>query len=756
MQMKQSPTFTSVNHALDTQLELEENFEAIETPNGFKNIELYPHQATVIKALIDAEDKRVITVRSGDFDEITNGQVKVETSALVLSEPFGTGKTYMILGFIMERPIPKAFPGHVNSIIIKNDEGKYVPAYRKKDQAKQLFRHEIVRKFTGPNALIKPNLIVVGSSVLIQWEREIKEHTTLKVLSIGNYYQLQKFYQLYLERKLKAFDIILLKNGKVTGNFTLPGEDPSTQTDYRSLITVIAKMTAGSCWSRVIYDDFDTISIPAGSMAINSLFTLYVSATTKATPNGRAQMVTYKSLLDAFAQRQTPLTLVTKDKTLFTNFNIRNKSDFVEKSTKIPNLETYRYVYSNPDDNYIRLLGAMGEQDANNIMEMLNGDAIGTAAEALGIKTNSVADIFSRMLDKKYERYMNDQYVLETIERVRNEIIPLLQPHPEDKKHTVGELDTIRAAIAKKNMPNCKYYSIVLDQMLDEMYTEYQISKEQNGLSINRVIDNIKEGACQICCLPLEDMNTFIIRCCGLIACEVCAIKGCQIQKRYDYKLKANTICGACANCKAVVYPEKDLLFVDRSFNLEALLQAKGDEKPAEPLPEVVEVAEDKPAEPEIKNPKLKALLKIIKGQEPENKEKIPNKIKHLLQGRIDLPQPEGIEKKVLVFANFNETLNLIENFLVEQNITFLRLGGTFKEKADTVKKFQTYGTVLLINSQQHCAGLNLQMSTDLVYFHKILDENIESQVAGRLQRIGRTVNGKVHYLCYANEKAMV
>jgi hypothetical protein len=71
--------------------------------------------------------------------------------------------------------------------------------------------------------------------------------------------------------------------------------------------------------------------------------------------------------------------------------------------------------------------------------------------------------------------------------------------------------------------------------------------------------------------------------------------------------------------------------------------------------------------------------------------------------------------------------LNNIENFLVEQGIDFLRLGGTFKEMADTVKRFKTYGTVLLINSQQHCAGLNIQFATSLVFFHKIIDENVEA-----------------------------
>jgi hypothetical protein len=59
---------------------------------------------------------------------------------------------------------------------------------------------------------------------------------------------------------------------------------------------------------------------------------------------------------------------------------------------------------------------------------------------------------------------------------------------------------------------------------------------------------------------------------------------------------------------------------------------------------------------------------------------------------------------------------------------------------------------VMLVNAQQYCAGLNLENTTDLVFFHRILDKNIEAQVAGRAQRIGRQSNLNIHYLLYNNE----
>ena len=76
--------------------------------------------------------------------------------------------------------------------------------------------------------------------------------------------------------------------------------------------------------------------------------------------------------------------------------------------------------------------------------------------------------------------------------------------------------------------------------------------------------------------------------------------------------------------------------------------------------------------------------------------------------------------------------------------------------RLQVVEQVKNRATVLLVNSSQGCAGLNMQCATDLVFFHKILDTNIEEQVCGRAQRIGRVCNLGLHYLLYNNEQAYV
>ena len=712
------------------------------------NVNLFPHQETAVQALLDIEDKRVFPATSG------SKVVTLRAGAVVLSEPVGSGKTYIILAMIAHRQIPKAIPSSNNAIVLSgNDAFKRNHYYGYANMSIGMEIPEITIRFNGKYSLIKPNLVIVAPSVLLQWEEAIRQNTNFRVLTIGDLRGMKKFKELLTKNDLHQFQVILMKNGTITGNLDIGAEGVAERKDYMSMIWAISQLTKEYCWSRVFYDDFDTCKAPAGSYLINSLFTVIVSATENKYAPAKKDKIQYKNLADMLESKQTDLSMIIHDRVLFTNFNVRNKDSFTKESTRITILEKYRYVYDNPDDNFIRVMGAIGDEEARETVEALNAGAYGHAAQKWGCESRSAGDIFKRMLDKQYDRYMTSVYILETIEKARNNVKDLPE-YPEEKKFKAKVLDQVRGAVIKKTVPTLKYFDQRIMALLDELHLEYTKMKDRDGIAIQRVIENVKEGDCQVCHLPLEGFDVFIVRCCGLIVCDMCGIKGNQIALRYNYKIRANTICGQCANCKADVFPQNDLIYVDQSFDMSGLLKAKGDEQPLAAVEQAV--VEEKPEEPKIKNPKLRTLLKIIRGENIPEREVVVTNIKNLLPGTTNIPQGENIKRKVLVFASFDETLNVIEEFFVAQNITYLRLCGTAKQISDTVKNFHTYGSVLLVNSQHYCAGLNLHFATDLVFYHKIINENIESQVAGRIQRIGRTVNGRIHYLCYRNEKNMV
>jgi hypothetical protein len=56
-----------------------------------------------------------------------------------------------------------------------------------------------------------------------------------------------------------------------------------------------------------------------------------------------------------------------------------------------------------------------------------------------------------------------------------------------------------------------------------------------------------------------------------------------------------------------------------------------------------------------------------------------------------------------------------------------------------------------MLNAQYFGAGINLQMTDDIFIYHR-MSSDLEKQVVGRAQRIGRTDKLNIHYLCYDNE----
>lgn len=105
----------------------------------------------------------------------------------------------------------------------------------------------------------------------------------------------------------------------------------------------------------------------------------------------------------------------------------------------------------------------------------------------------------------------------------------------------------------------------------------------------------------------------------------------------------------------------------------------------------------------------------------------------------------------VLVFANFHETFEKIKDVINTNNITNDILKGN--SIAKTLEKFNNKKIkVLMLNAANFGAGLNLQSATDIVIYHRFTNE-IEEQVIGRAQRIGRTSKLNVHYLIHENEK---
>lgn len=122
------------------------------------------------------------------------------------------------------------------------------------------------------------------------------------------------------------------------------------------------------------------------------------------------------------------------------------------------------------------------------------------------------------------------------------------------------------------------------------------------------------------------------------------------------------------------------------------------------------------------------------------------------LQNLLVLLENSAEDAKILIFASFDNSLLRIASILSTNNIRYAYLKGNISQINCTVASYARGDVrVLLVNSRNYGSGLDLSMTTDVVMFHK-LDNEIENQVIGRAQRIGRNTNLNVWYLLYENE----
>ena len=118
------------------------------------------------------------------------------------------------------------------------------------------------------------------------------------------------------------------------------------------------------------------------------------------------------------------------------------------------------------------------------------------------------------------------------------------------------------------------------------------------------------------------------------------------------------------------------------------------------------------------------------------------NKIETIL-GIID----DAVNKKILIFSNYNETFTVLKKFLEKKELSYLELKGTKEQRDNTIDSYKTGNVnILLLNTIHSGAGLNLQETSDIILYHRIYEYQ-KIQVIGRANRIGRKIPLNVHYL---------
>jgi SNF2 family DNA or RNA helicase len=112
----------------------------------------------------------------------------------------------------------------------------------------------------------------------------------------------------------------------------------------------------------------------------------------------------------------------------------------------------------------------------------------------------------------------------------------------------------------------------------------------------------------------------------------------------------------------------------------------------------------------------------------------------------------ENPNARVLMFSSYDASFTKLEDSLDAADIKYSMLNGSQLRIAKLLREFKAGKyNVLFLNARNMGAGLNIESATHVMLFHRMSAE-LESQIIGRANRLGRTNPLEVVYLIHENE----
>jgi SNF2 family DNA or RNA helicase len=146
---------------------------------------------------------------------------------------------------------------------------------------------------------------------------------------------------------------------------------------------------------------------------------------------------------------------------------------------------------------------------------------------------------------------------------------------------------------------------------------------------------------------------------------------------------------------------------------------------------------------------KLDLSKMIVSTNETTPKKKIKTKLEVLIE--ILKSKPHG---KFIVFSEFANTFEAIEDALLNNEIKYVEVKGTVVSRHKQIEKYKTGDVqVVFLNHKSDATGINLPETTDVILYHRLSSKAMETQILGRALRLGRTSELYVHRLLSEEEE---
>lgn len=732
---------------LRTPLMLDENFRKVSYIKGL-NTNLQEHQQTLVAAMIELENTR----------RLKCSMETIEFNSALLSERVGAGKTIIMLVVILANKVPM-YP-----ILLS---GQNYQSFRNikisRDYENTNVHYYPVITFK-PKTTLKCNLIFVGKSVIHQWVRAIKQFTNLTYFAVYSVIELRTLIRMITQQTVNKYDIIIVSHVQITVDLNMPDHIEFENINICKnpyMLNIIGNLR-DVVWNRVIYDDFDNMKHALMYTEIHGLFHWYISATKRVDAKMDSDMNYVNSYKESYSidKPYNRPSWPVLNPYLQSWLNLRCTDEYSKRSTNMLDPKIYLCQLFNPNFNYLSALNGVNDNDIVNVSEMLNSDAIQTAASNVGIKTDNVSDIFAKLLGDKFDRYRDIREMLKFLQTARfceKKDMPNKRDGDENKAPAFNEQN-----LRRQQLPRYKYPD--LDKMINTVEAEYKIEMTKMNQIVQRIRRNVTEDKdCPICLTELNQCrSTMIMTCCGIVMCMACGLDAQKlIRKLNDNNVDKKNMFqqGVCSQCRANI-TIKNVIYLSDSCDINDILnedqdinrKIKHEEKVREekkPIHDDEDMPDDGSSS---KRSKIQVVLDIVRGKKPREAKRSSTYIPNMVRG-TNYMLPKDYEK-VIIFANYDETFSKLVDVFKEHNIKFWQLHGTGKMIDDTSNEFIQYqsNSALLVNGIKYCSGLNLQSATSLIFIHSMADMNITAQAVGRVQRIGRKSNINIYFILYDNE----